>query len=273
VAGLVVTLAGSPAVADTPPAVAPGAARRLAAALRGDAVRLVDLTHRLDERTIYWPAPPQRFELVHMFRGRTPAGFFYAANRFCTAEHGGTHLDAPSHFAEQGRAADQIPVRQLLAEAVVIDMREQPGRDPDYRLQPAEIVAFEKRHGRIPAGAAVLLHTGWSQRWPDRKRYLGDDRPARVTDLHFPSYGAEAARLLVEDRHVGLLGVDTASIDHGPSRSFEVHQVTARANVPGLENLKDLDQLPVRGAWLMALPAKIGAGTGGPLRAVALVPR
>jgi kynurenine formamidase len=119
----------------------------------------------------------------------------------------------------------------------------------------------------------VLLRTGWSARWPDRKRYLGDDTPGDASRLHFPSFGRDAAQWLVQTREVGALGVDTASIDAGTSKDFQVHQIAAAANVPGLENLTNLDQLPERGAWVIALPMKIAGGSGGPLRAIALLPR
>src|SRR5262245_51257719 len=182
--------------------------------------RLVDLTHPFDETTLYWPNAPHGFKLERLSHGRTPAGFFYAANLLCAPEHGGTHLDAPIHFAEAGHTADQIPLDRLVAPAVVIDVSDAAAKDADHRLTPAEVEAWERRHGRVPEGAIVLLRTGWGQRWPDRKRYLGDDTPGDTTHLHFPSYGAEAAGLLVRDRRVAALGVDTASIDHGPSRDF-----------------------------------------------------
>jgi kynurenine formamidase len=124
----------------------------------------------------------------------------------------------------------------------------------------------------VPRGAAVLLRTGWSARWPDRRRYFGDDTPGDASRLHFPAYGVEAARLLVEERGVAALGLDTASLDHGPSRDFPVHRLAAAANVAGYENLTNLDALPATGAWLIALPMKIAGGSGGPLRAVAVVP-
>jgi kynurenine formamidase len=148
----------------------------------------------------------------------------------------------------------------------------QSARDPDYRLQLEDVKQWEKIHGAIENGAIVLLRTGWSSRWPDRKRYLGDDKPGDASNLHFPSYGAEAARYLVETRSVSALGVDTASIDYGPSTDFIVHQIANGANVPGLENLANLDRLPAKGAWIIALPMKIAGGSGGPLRAVAIVP-
>lgn len=234
---------------------------------------VVDLTHAYDEKTLYWPTSPSTFQLTELSKGKTPGGWFYAANSFCTPEHGGTHLDAPIHFAEGRRTADQIPIRQLIAPAVVIDVSHQASENPDYRLTAADVQSWEQRNGRIPAGAIVLLRTGWSARWPDRKRYLGDDKPGDASNLHFPSYGMEAAELLVKERKVGGLGVDTASIDHGPSKDFIVHQIAAAAEVVGLENLTGLDRLPETGAWVIALPMKIAGGSGGPVRVVALLGR
>jgi len=234
---------------------------------------VIDLTHTYDEKTLYWPTSPSTFQLTKLHEGKTSAGFFYAANSFCTPEHGGTHLDAPIHFAEGHRTADLVPVRQLIAPAVVIDVSGQAVSNADYRLTAADVQAWEQRNGRIPEGAIVVLRTGWSERWPDRKRYLGDDKPGDASNLHFPSYGKDAAELLVRERKVGALGVDTASIDYGPSTDFIVHQTAAAADVPGLENLTNLDRLPETGAWLIALPMKIGGGSGGPVRVVALLGR
>jgi kynurenine formamidase len=233
---------------------------------------VVDLTHAFDSETLYWPTSPTKFDLTTLTSGMTEGGWFYSANSFCAPEHGGTHLDAPVHFGRGQRTADQVPVRQLVAPAIVIDVSASAAADPDYRLSLADVRAWEKKHGTIPGGAIVLLRTGWSKRWPDRKRYFGDDTPGDASNLHFPSYGAEAAGLLVRERRVGALGVDTASIDHGPSTTFPVHRLAAAANVPGLENLTDLGSLPEKGAWIVALPMKIAGGSGGPLRAIALVP-
>ncbi len=234
--------------------------------------RVVDLTHPFDADTIYWPTSPTRFQLTTLTSGMTEGGWFYSANSFCAPEHGGTHLDAPIHFGRGQKTVDQVPVRQLVAPAIRIDVAEAAASDPDHRLSLAEVRAWEKRHGTIPGGAIVLLRTGWSRLWPDRKRYLGDDTPGDASNLHFPSYGADAAGFLVRERHVGALGVDTASIDHGPSKDFPVHRLVAAANVPGLENLTDLESVPEAGAWVVALPMKIAGGSGGPLRAIALVP-
>ena len=235
--------------------------------------RVVDLSHSFGPRTLYWPTSTARFDLDTLSRGMTPSGYFYAANAFSTPEHGGTHLDAPIHFAQGGRSSDQIPVEQLIAPAVVLDITSQVGQNSDYQLTADDVLAWERANDSIPRGTIVLLRTGYSRHWPNARAYLGDDRPGDASNLHFPSFGPDAARLLVEQRGVGALGADVASIDYGPSKDFQVHQIAAAANVVGFENLTNLDQLPPTGAIVIALPMKIEGGSGGPLRAVALVPR
>ena len=235
--------------------------------------RLVDLTHAFDSNTVYWPTAPSPFVLDRLAFGLTPGGYFYSANAFSAPEHGGTHLDAPIHFAESRQTVDRIPLERLVAPAVVIDVSRQAAADADYRLTTADVTAFESRHGRIPAGSIVLLRTGWSARWPDRKAYLGDDTAGDASALRFPSFGEDAARLLVEERAVAALGADVASIDYGRSSDFSVHRIAAARNVYGLENLTNLDALPPTGAVVVALPMKIAGGSGGPVRAIALVPR
>ena len=233
--------------------------------------RIVDLSHPYGASTVFWPTSPTKFKLDVLAQGKTDAGYFYAANTLCTPEHGGTHLDAPYHFSESGRTTEQIPLEQLVAPAVVIDVTARAAADRDYRLTPADVTAFESSGGRIAPGTIVLLRTGWSRHWPNAKAYLGDDTPGDASKLSFPSYGADAAKLLVEERRVAALGIDTASIDYGKSTDFQVHRIAAARNVPGLENLTSLDQLPPRGAVVIALPMKIEKGSGGPLRAIALV--
>ena len=234
---------------------------------------LVDLTYPFDEHTLYWPTSPSAFKLEKLAYGPTPGGYFYSSFAVCTPEHGGTHLDAPIHFAANGVTAESIPLRQLIAPAAVIDVSAQAAANADYRLTVADIDAWERSHGPIERGTIVLLHTGWGARYPDRKKYFGDDTPNATDNLHFPSYGDDAARLLVTDRGVAALGVDTASIDYGQSRDFMVHRIANGANVPGLENIANLGRLPARGAWVFALPMKIAGGSGGPLRIVGAIPR
>lgn len=234
---------------------------------------LVDLTWPYDEHTLYWPTSPSAFELKQLAYGPTPGGWFYAANSICTPEHGGTHLDAPIHFAEGKNTIDRIPLERLIAPAVVIDVADRAAANADYRLTAGDVRDWESRHGTIAAGTIVLLRTGWGKRWPDRKSYFGDDTPGATDKLHFPSYGEDAVRLLVEQRRVAAIGVDTASIDYGQSHDFIVHRIANGADVPGLENVANLERLPARGALLMALPMKIAGGSGGPVRIVAAIGR
>lgn len=264
--GWTTACAPAPEPAPADPAPAPGLAELM------ESATLVDLSYTYDENTLYWPTSPSDFELDVLSYGETPGGFFYAANSICTPEHGGTHLDAPIHFAAERRTVDQMPLDSLMGSAVVIDVSEKAAADPDYRLTGEDVLAFETEHGEIAPGTIVLLRTGWDARWPDRKAYFGDDTPGDASKLHFPSFGEDSARLLVEERNVALLGVDTASIDYGPSTDFIVHRIAAEAEVGGLENLTGLGDLPPTGAYVLALPTKIGGGSGGPVRVVALIP-
>lgn len=237
-----------------------------------DTARLVDLTYAYDEDTVYWPTESSGFELERQAYGQTEGGYFYSANAFSTPEHGGTHLDAPIHFSAGRWTADQIPLDRLIGPAVVLDASLEAAADPDYELTVADVEAWEVRHGTIPQGAIVLLYTDWGRFWPDRQTYLGDDTPGDASNLHFPSFGRKVAHLLVDERKVAILGVDTASIDPGSSTDFWVHRIANQSNVPGLENVANLDQLPPTGSWVIALPMKIAGGSGGPVRIVALLP-
>jgi kynurenine formamidase len=234
--------------------------------------RVVDLTHAFDKDTIYWPTSPSGFELKPLHEGLTGRGFYYSAYAFCAPEHGGTHLDAPVHFAKGTWTNAEIPVNRFIRGAVVIDISEKAAKDPDYTLSAEDVTSFEAAHGKIAPGTAVLLRTRWSKRWPDKRLYLGDDTPGDASNLHFPSYGIEAATLLIRERQVSMIGVDTASIDPGTSQDFPVHRFAAANGVVGIENLADLDALPPTGATVIALPMKIAGGSGGPARVVALLP-
>jgi kynurenine formamidase len=238
-----------------------------------DDYRLIDLTHAYNEDTVYWPTAPSKFELTTLAAGETPGGFYYSAYAVSTPEHGGTHLDAPVHFSASGRPNDALPLEQLIAPAVVIDVTAKARADRNYRLTVADVREFEAEHGTIAAGTMVLVRTDWSERWPNVADYMGDDTPGDASRLSFPGYGAEAAALLVEERRVGMLGIDTASIDYGASQDFPVHRLAAAQNVGGLENLTNLAALPATGATVLALPMKIEGGSGGPVRVVALVER
>jgi len=233
----------------------------------------IDMSYPYDESAIFWPTA-QPFELEVVAAGPTEAGYYYAANNFCMAEHGGTHLDAPIHFSEGRHTADEIPVERLIGAAVVVDVSAAAAADPDYQVTAQDLTAWEEQHGRIPDGSILLVHTGWGPRWGDRASYLGTELtgPEAVPELHFPGLLPEAAEWLVENRRIDAFGIDTPSIDYGQSALFESHQILYAENVPAFENVAALDRLPATGAYVIALPMKIAGGSGGPLRIVGVVP-
>jgi kynurenine formamidase len=234
---------------------------------------LVDLSHAYDQQTIFWPTS-ERFRLQKDADGITPAGFYYASNSFFTAEHGGTHLDAPVHFAKGKQSVDEIPLERFFGPAVIVDVTAASDQNADYQVTVEDLARAETEGGPIPAEAIVLLRTGFSRRWPDAARYLGTaERGAdAVAKLHFPGLHPDAAAWLVA-KGVRAVGIDTASIDYGQSTLFESHRILYAANVPAFENLTALDRLPARGAFIVALPMKIAGGSGAPLRAVGILPK
>ena len=233
----------------------------------------VDLTHELSAESIFWPTA-EPFRLITAAAGMTERGYYYSAYSFRTAEHGGTHIDAPVHFAKGRQSVDQISLQRLIGDAVVIDVSQQSSHNPNYQIQTEDLQAWEKQHGRLPDGAIVLFRTGYSRHWPDAKRYLGTDERGEsgAEKLHFPGLHPDAAAWLVSNRTIASVGIDTASIDFGQSRNFGAHVTLMQANIPAFENVANLDQLPATGAFVVALPIKIKGGSGGPLRIVAQLP-
>jgi len=234
--------------------------------------RVIDLTYAFAADTVYWPTAEQ-FKLETDFEGVTDKGYFYSAYRYSAAEHGGTHLDSPVHFAKGHNTIDQIPLEQLMGSAIVIDVTAQCATNPDYLVSVGDIESWEKRNGKIPAGTIVLLRTGYGKFYPDRKKYLGtEERGAEaVAKLHFPGLDPAAARWLTQNRSIKAIGLDTASIDYGQSQLFETHRTLFEKNIPAFENVANLDQLPVKGFSVIALPMKIKGGSGGPLRIIAIL--
>lgn len=236
--------------------------------------RIVDLSYPFDSSTVYWPTA-ETFHLQTDFEGTSPAGFYYSAYRYSAAEHGGTHIDAPVHFAKGRHSVDEIPLERLMAPAIVIDVTKQCENNRDYRVTAADFINWEQRNGRIAAGTIVFLRTGFGKFYPNRKKYLGTDArgAAAVPDLHFPGLDPEGARWLTRNRQINAIGLDTASIDHGQSTHYESHRILFDKNIPAFENVANLDKLPIKGFSVIALPMKIKGGSGGPLRIVAVVPR
>lgn len=242
------------------------------AQMRRSAPTIIDLSYAFDESTVYWPTA-EPFHLKKDFEGVTDKGFYYSAYQYSSAEHGGTHIDAPVHFARGRFSVDQIPLNQLMGGAVVVDVTDQVANNRDYLVSETDFRRWERQYGRIPAGSIVFLRTGFGKFYPDKKKYLGtSERGAgAVANLHFPGLAPEAARWLSRNRSIKAIGLDTASIDFGQSTLFESHRILMERNIPAFENVANLDQLPAKGFSVIALPMKIKGGSGGPLRLIAIL--
>ena len=234
--------------------------------------KIVDLSHPFDAQTVYWPTE-EGFKLEKEHDGLTDKGYYYASNKFCAPEHGGTHIDAPRHFAAGANTVDQIPPEQLMGHAIVIDVTKQSEANRDYLVSVDDFSNWEKQNGQVPDGSIVLIRTGFAKYWPDRVRYMGtDERGANaVAKLHFPGLSPEAARWLTTSRSIKAIGLDTPSIDFGQSTLFETHQILFAKNIPAFENVGDMAALPLKNFDVIAMPMKIGGGSGGPLRILAMV--
>ena len=227
--------------------------------------RVLDLSYAINDKLVPWPGDEKVFGAKV---NATVEKNGYFTRSFWMLEHYGTHLDAPAHFPPGKATVDQIPAKQLMGPAVVLDARAESAKDADYQLPAARVEEWEKRHGRVPEGAVVLLRTGWASRWPDVKRYRNQDAQG---EMHFPGFSAGAAKLLME-RKVSGLGCDTMSVDYGASGDFAVHHLVLGAGLYQLENLADLSELPETGAFLIVAPIKLEGGSGGPVRVFAVLP-
>lgn len=232
---------------------------------------IIDLTHSFSKESIYW-VTAEEFNLETVAKGKTEKGYFYSANNFSAAEHGGTHIDAPVHFAENAKSVDEIPLQNLIGEAVKINVSTNALLNPDYLISIMDLKNWESEYGEIPQASIVLLETGYGKFYPDKKKYLGtEERGAdAVQKLHFPGLSPEAANWLIENRSIKAIGIDTASIDFGQSQDFATHVALMTKNIPAFENVANLDKIPETGFQIIALPMKIKGGTGGPLRIIAI---
>lgn len=259
VAALPVVAVPEPGAAQTTPA----ALAAVQAAASGKA-RILDLSYAICENFPGWPGDARTFEARINARAEE-AGYF--SRSFWMLEHFGTHMDAPIHFPPGKTSVDKIPLARLFGPAVVLDVARQVKQDSDYRVAPADVRAWEEHHGRIPAGAIVLARTGWAQRSRDADRYRNQDNGGV---MHFPGFSLEAVAMLLV-RGVSGLGIDTLSVDYGPSKEFEVHRLSHGAGLYHLENLADLSALPEKGAFLVVAPIKLEGGSGGAVRVFALL--
>ena len=234
---------------------------------------IIDLTHEFSEETVYW-VTAKEFDLDTVFQGQTEKGFFYSAFNFSTAEHGGTHIDAPVHFAANTQSVDEIPLEHLMGPAIKVNVSSRALNQPDYLVSVEDFQNWEQEQQMsIPDHSIVVLETGYSTYYTDRKKYMGTDQrgEAAIKELHFPGLAPEAAEWLVQNRKIHAIGIDTPSIDFGQSEYFESHVILLSRNIPVFENLTNLDQLPAKDFDIIALPMKIKAGSGGPLRIVGVI--
>lgn len=231
----------------------------------------IDLTHSFDELTPYWPTA-EGFRLDTVYEGMTDKNYYYSAFSFSSAEHGGTHLDAPIHFAKNKPAADEIPLDRLTGYAIVVDVTDSAALHRDYQVRISDFETWEAENGKIPDASIILIHTGHDQYWPDVEDYLGTKArgDSAVAHLHFPGIHPEAAQWLVKNRAIKAIGLDTPSIDYGPSADFKSHRIFCEEEIPGFENLTNLNLLSPKGDYVIALPMKIKGGSGGPLRIIAM---
>ena len=227
---------------------------------------VIDLTHTLDDRSPNWEgtdeSPYRATELGNIHRDG------YYSRIFSTQEHYGTHLDAPAHFCATGWTVEQIPVERLVRPLVVIDVRGKAAQDADYEVSVQDIGDWEAAHGPVPPSGVVCAYTGWERHWNDPKEYRNEEADGLT---HYPGFSLEAVRLLVTDRGVVGLGVDTMSVEKGATTTYPVHVFTSSQNVYHLENLANLGSVPPTGAIVVVAPIKLESGSGGPARVLALL--
>lgn len=236
--------------------------------------KLLDMTFPYEENTIYWPTA-KPFHLEKLAWGITQGGYWYASNEYSASEHGGTHADAPIHFAQKGRTMDQIPLEEWIGPAVKIDVVSECEKNRDYLLSVQDIEIWERKYGRIPDGAWVIMATGIDTKYyPDKKKVLGTEKRGieALPELSFPGFSPDSTEFLIKKRNIRGIAIDTPSIDFGKSKDFKVHQIICGADRLALENIANLDKLPASGATLYVIPMLIKDGTGAPARVFALLP-
>ena len=228
---------------------------------------IIDLTHTVSADAPSWEGAPSAL-VAEVVASHDREGFY--VRRISLDEHTSTHMDAPAHMARAGCTVDQIPVERLVGPLVVLDIGQQAQNDADYRLRNEDIGTWEDQHGTIPPVAVVVTYTGWAARWKTPEAYRNADAQGV---LHFPGYSLDSARFLVDSRRAVGLGIDTLSVDFGPSQNYEVHRFCASRGVYHLENVANPGQVPQAGATAVVLPMKLENGSGAPVRIVALVPQ
>ena len=227
---------------------------------------VIDLTHSISEKVPNWEGTAESPYKVKPLASFEKDGYF--TRYISLPEHFGTHIDAPAHFAAGVWTVDQIPAQRLVAPLVVIDVRGRVANNPDYQVSLDDLATWEHDNGDVPPGAVVMARTGWAARWDSMKAYRNaDDKGA----MHFPGFALDTAKFLVLARKIAGLGIDTLSVDFGPSKDYPIHHFTARNDVYHLENVASLELVPEAGAIVVVAPAKLEGGSGGPVRILALI--
>jgi kynurenine formamidase len=247
--------------------------------LKSGRIKVVDLTQPLGPETpvidlppIFAPSPGLTLELISQYDDRGPAWYW---NTLHLGEHTGTHFDAPVHWVtgkdRANNTTDTIPAHQFIGPACVIDVSKEVASFEDFILTRDHVLAWEGSHGKIPAGAWVLLRSDWSIRM-GREAFLN----ARADGPHSPGWSADCLRFLAHERNVLGVGVETVGTDAGQAGGFDppfpAHHIMHGAGKFGLASLRNLDQLPATGALVIAAPLKIVNGSGSPVRVLALAP-
>jgi kynurenine formamidase len=229
----------------------------------GSYTQVQDLTHTITPETPLFPGNPQ--PVIEPLRTYENDGYY--ANKLTYAEHTGTHMDAPAHFVDGAMFSNELPVAQFFAPLAVVDISERAAADPDAQVTPDDLLAWESEHGELPAGAFVAMNSGWDQRFGDPAAFinLGEDDV-----LHFPGFHPDATALLVNEREITGIGVDTLSLDYGASTDFGTHITLLGAGKYGLEGLAALGSVPPAGGLIVVGGPKVTTGSGGPSRVMAL---
>ena len=236
-------------------------------------INWIDLTHPFSAKTLYWPNNPKGFTRDTLYEGMTERGYYYSAFDFYAPEHGGTHLDAPVHFAEGKKKVDELSLSQLTGDAVVIDVSAKADQNRDYQIQVEDVTSWEKMHGSLSPDVIILFRTGYGKYYPDPLQYFGTAKKGQeaIPFLHFPGIHPELAEWLVKNRKIKAVGLDTPSIDYGQSTDFLTHRILLAEDIPAFENVANLDLLPVKNIYVVALPMLLKDGSGAPLRIIARV--
>lgn len=224
---------------------------------------VVDMTHAYDDAfPTYFGQPGFSAEQAFNFKEHGFNLFNLAIN-----EHTGTHVDAPLHFSADGQAVNEIPVSNLVCPLAVIDIAARAAGDADAQVTPEDITAWIAANGPIPDGACVAMHSGWAPK-SGEAGFRNADAEGK---MHFPGFHVEAAKMLIEETGAVAIGVDTLSLDFGPSGDFATHYAWLPTNRYGIECLANLDKVPASGATLVVGAPTHRGGSGGPARIFAMV--